>query len=238
MPTPFSPVQTQINTYFPPGTHPYRLFEGHIHRLVDRHASVLDIGCGRTAPVLRTLRGKAGRLRGIDCVEFAVQEPGLELIGNCFERMTDVDDASVDLAYSRSVMEHIRDVDRAFAELGRVLRPGGAYLFLTPNAWDYATIVSRLIPNRFHGRIVKLVEGRDSNDVFPAYYRANSMAAITALALWHGLRVEHMEYLGQYPAYFTFNRIAFYVAGVYERTIRLSPGLHFLRGWIMGVLRK
>jgi hypothetical protein len=47
-----------------------------------------------------------------------------------------------------------------------------------------------------------------------------------------------MEYLGQYPAYFTFNRVAFYVAGVYERTIRRSPRLRFLGGWIWGVLRK
>lgn len=205
---------------------------------MDGQSSVLDIGCGRTAPVLRTLLGKAGRLRGIDCVEFAVQEPGVELIANSFECMTDIDDASVDLAYSRSVMEHVRNVDRAFADLARVLKPGGAYLFLTPNAWDYATIASRLIPNRFHGPIVKIVEGRDPDDVFPAYYRANRMSAITALAQRHGLRVEHMEYLGQYPAYFTFNRTAFFIAGMYERAIRSSRSLHFLRGWILGALRK
>jgi ubiquinone/menaquinone biosynthesis C-methylase UbiE len=214
------------------------VFESHIQRIVDRDTSVLDIGCGRTAPVLRTLLGKVGRLRGIDCIDFALAEPGLELVRNSFERMSDIGDASVDLAYSRSVMEHVQDTDRAFSELCRVLRPGGAYLFLTPNAWDYATLVSRAIPNRFHGAIVKLVEGRDPNDVFRAYYRANSFSAITALAQRHGLRVEHMEYLGQYPAYFTFSRVAFYIAGAYERTIRRSPSLHFLRGWIMGELRK
>ncbi|MGD9507056.1 MAG: class I SAM-dependent methyltransferase [Geminicoccaceae bacterium] len=238
MPTPFSPVQNQINAYFPPSTHPYRLFECSIHRLVDRHTNVLDIGCGRTAPVLRTLIGKAGRLQGIDCVDFALEQPGLELIRNSFEQMGDIDDNSVDLAYSRSVMEHVQDVDRAFSELYRVLKPGGVYLFLTPNAWDYATILSRAVPNRFHGPIVRLVEGRDLDDVFPTYYRANSISAIRALAQRQGLQVEHMEYLGQYPAYFTFNRVAFYLAGAYERTIRRVSKLHFLRGWISGVLRK
>jgi SAM-dependent methyltransferase len=45
------------------------------------------------------------------------------------------DDASFDLVFSSHVMEHIPDARRAFAEVFRVLRPGGTYVFSVPMVW-------------------------------------------------------------------------------------------------------
>lgn len=41
-------------------------------------------------------------------------------------------DASVDLVITSDIFEHIRHPDRAFAEIARVLRPGGAHVFTIP----------------------------------------------------------------------------------------------------------
>ncbi len=41
-------------------------------------------------------------------------------------------DESFDLVISQDVMEHIFDPARAFAEIGRVLKPGGAHIFSVP----------------------------------------------------------------------------------------------------------
>jgi SAM-dependent methyltransferase len=54
-------------------------------------------------------------------------------------------DNSVDLAYSDQVMEHIHPDDAAsqLAEIHRVLRPGGAYLCITPNRLSGPHDISR-----------------------------------------------------------------------------------------------
>jgi len=41
-------------------------------------------------------------------------------------------DASLDLIVSSDVLEHVPDLEAAFAETGRVLRPGGLHLFTVP----------------------------------------------------------------------------------------------------------
>jgi len=41
-------------------------------------------------------------------------------------------DRSFDLMITQDVMEHIPDPDRAFQEIARVLKPGGAHIFTVP----------------------------------------------------------------------------------------------------------
>ena len=49
--------------------------------------------------------------------------------GNCVEIMKDIDDNSIDLVVSHGSIHHWRDVQAAFSEIYRVLKPGGlAYL--------------------------------------------------------------------------------------------------------------
>jgi len=49
----------------------------------------------------------------------------IRILRNGVENMCDVPTSSVDLAISISLLEHVRDVEAAFAEIRRVLRPGG-----------------------------------------------------------------------------------------------------------------
>jgi SAM-dependent methyltransferase len=135
-------------------------------------------------------------------------------------------------------MEHVEDVQRAYGEIHRVLKPSGCYIFLTPNLFDYASIVSSLVPNRYHPTIVHWVEGRKPENTFPVFYRSNTKSHIKKLATQAGFKVEQLHYLGQYPNYLTFNRALFWIGCVYEAAISRIPPLHFLRGWILCVLRK
>jgi 2-polyprenyl-3-methyl-5-hydroxy-6-metoxy-1,4-benzoquinol methylase len=79
-------------------------------------------------------------------------------------------------------MKHVEDVKAAYTEIDRVLKPGGSYLFLTPNRYDYASIVAHIVPNGLHATIVKRTEGREKIDTFPTFYRSNTETAIRALA--------------------------------------------------------
>jgi SAM-dependent methyltransferase len=231
-------VQAIIERYFPPQTHPYRIFQQTILEHVQPCHTVLEIGCGRAAPDLIRLKGRASALIGIDVVDFEIADPELLLLKVDVCHMSPLASGSVDLCYSRSVMEHIEDVETAYAEISRVLRIGGRCIFLTPSAWGYASIVARLVPNRFHASAVKASEGRSKEDVFPTYYRSNTFRSIRRIAGVTSFGVDYLGYLGQYPSYLTFNLTLFRIATQYERFLERHQRLHALRGWILCMLSK
>jgi SAM-dependent methyltransferase len=217
--------------------HPYRIFEREVERHLQDDHTLLDAGCGRTAPILQKYRGRARRLIGVDLVDFAPSVDGLELHHCDFASMP-LENDCVDLIMARSVMEHVVDPAGVYTEAHRVLKPGGRFIFLTANLWDYASLIARVVPNRFHPWIVARTEGREEEDVFPIAYKTNTRGAVTRFATATGFEIVAFDYLGQYPAYFMFNGPLFLLGTAYEKMIGRIPALHFLRGWIFVTLRK
>jgi ubiquinone/menaquinone biosynthesis C-methylase UbiE len=222
--------------YFPQD-HPYRTFEREVERHLLPEHTLLDAGCGRTAPVLEKYRGRAKRLIGVDLVEFDARVQGIELLHGDLGALP-LDDKCVDLIMARSVMEHVTDPAAAYREIYRVLKPGGHFIFLTANLWDYASLIAKLVPNRLHPWIVSRTEGRDEQDVFPIAYRTNTRRAVARWANEAGFEFRSFGYLGQYPSYFMFNGFLFLVATGYEKVIGNVRALNFLQGWILVTLRR
>ena len=226
-----------LRRFYADTKHPYRLFEEQVAAVLPRDGVLLDAGCGRTAPVLQNFRGRAGALIGVDLVEFVNPPPDAQLFNTDLANIP-VAPASVDVIMSRSVFEHLDEPAAVYREFMRILKPGGHVVFLTANAWDYATLIARLTPNRWHPRIVARVEGRLESDVFPTRYRTNSRRAVRRLAGDAGFQVEDFRYLGQYPNYLMFNGALFFVGTCYDKLVSRFELLRFLRGWIMVTLRK
>jgi SAM-dependent methyltransferase len=218
--------------------HPYRVFERHVEKaILPTTRTLLDAGCGRTAPVLRKFIGRVDRLIGVEMVDFVGVPADIETFNADLGRLP-LPDASVDLVISRSVFEHLTDPQSVYRELARVLRPGGRVIFLTANLWDYGTLIARLTPNRLHGRVVRMTEGRKEEDTFPTAYLTNTPRAVARLADSTGLEVEQFSYLSQYPNYLLFNGLLFFLGMCYEKVIARFEALRFLRGWILVTLRK
>lgn len=228
-----------LTRYYSGAVHPYKRFERHVDDLVVREGVrvLLDAGCGRTVPVLRKYLGRVGRLIGVELVDFTDVPPGIETYNADLGHLP-LDDGSVDLIMSRSVFEHLADPQAVYAEFARVLSPGGRVVFLTANIWDYGTMIARLVPNRLHARVVKMTEGRAEEDTFPTQYKTNSRGAVERLAQRAGLRIDAFEYLNQYPNYFMFNGVLFFLGTMYERLTSRFEALRFLRGWILVTLVK
>ncbi len=210
--------------------HPYRRLRRRLLELARPGLTILDAGCGHTAPNLQELRDSGARLIGVDLVRLEPQ-PGMELIEGDLARIP-LADASIDLIYSRSVMEHVVDPHAVYAEAARLLRPGGRWIFLTANRWDYVSIVSRLTPNRFHAAIVRRFEGREEIDVFPTAYKTNDRGQIAHYAAAHGFAIEAFERHGQYPAMFYRIGPLFLIATLYEKMVMRVRLLAGLRGWL------
>lgn len=234
-----SPLAIRLrDRYYTNDAHPYRVFERHVESLIGLQTrTLLDAGCGRTVPVLRKYLGRIERLIGVELVDFTDVPPGIE-VHNADLAKLPLADACVDLVISRSVFEHLTEPDKVYAELARVLRPGGRVVFLTANFWDYGTQVARLVPNRFHAKVVAKVEGRPEEDTFPTAYKTNTRGDIERLAAATRLQVARIDYLNQYPNYLMFNGVLFALGMAFERLTSRFEVLKGLRGWVLVTLYK
>jgi hypothetical protein len=104
--------------------------------------------------------------------------------------------------------------------------------------WDYVSVISRMIPNRLHGKIVKYVQGRPEEDTFPTVYGCNSRGQVRRLCSDQGFEIAEFRYLGQHPAYLTFNPVLYYLGTLYEKLILSSDLFAGVRGWMLVTLTK
>jgi SAM-dependent methyltransferase len=185
-----------------------------------------------------SLVDRAGTLYGIDVIDFTVSHERVHLFSNDVRDMKDIPSQSIDLAYSRAVMEHLENPELAYREIARVLKPGGVYIFTTPSIYDYGSIIALIVPNRYHAKIVSATEGRAGEDVFPTVFGSNSFRAIRAHAHEAGLAVRDIQYIGQYPSYLVFNRVLFWLGSMYQKVIEKFSFTQPLQGWIYCVLEK
>jgi ubiquinone/menaquinone biosynthesis C-methylase UbiE len=96
---------------------------------IARGKDVLEVGCG-TGLVLSRVAQVARRAEGVDLSPGMLahaRERGLRVREGDATKLP-FDDASFDVVYAFKVLAHVPDVDRAIAEMVRVVRPGGHVL--------------------------------------------------------------------------------------------------------------
>jgi ubiquinone/menaquinone biosynthesis C-methylase UbiE len=87
-----------------------------------------------------------------------------------------------DLVTANMVVEHLSDPAAQFREVRRILKPGGYFIFHTPNSRGYSTALARLVPEGIKGKLIYLLDGRQEEDVFETHYKANTSEQIADLA--------------------------------------------------------
>ncbi|OBK60176.1 glycosyl transferase [Mycobacterium gordonae] len=121
---------------------------------VRRSDTVVDLGCGY-GEFLNHVKG--ARRIGVDLNpdSAGMLDPDIEFHEARADQLGFLDDGSVDVVFSSNMLEHLQsktDVERAIAEVRRVLRPGGHFIALGPNIrflagaywdfWDHSVPIS------------------------------------------------------------------------------------------------
>jgi SAM-dependent methyltransferase len=108
----------------------------HAIAAIEPGATVLDIGCGAGMDLLLAARrvGPRGRAIGVDMTPAMAEKAGASAkaagLSNVEIRVGDalalpVEDASIDVVISNGVINLTPDKEKAYAEIFRVLKPGG-----------------------------------------------------------------------------------------------------------------
>jgi SAM-dependent methyltransferase len=143
---------------------------------------------------------------------------------------------SFDLVTANMVFEHLMLPETQMLEINKSLKPDGVLIFHTPNVWGYSTIFARLIPEKIKSAIIYFLQDRKEEDVFPTYYRINSIFRIERCAKSAGFMPEKLKLICTAPQFIV---IPFLV--VFELLwIRLLMTQSFrkLRTNIIAILRK
>jgi ubiquinone/menaquinone biosynthesis C-methylase UbiE len=187
-------------------------------KLVHDYTRLLDAGCG-PGGLVKQYVDMAELVVGVDRYAASFQEPAE--ISTLVESDLDAlpfPDASFDVVTCSWVLEHMKEPKRVFAEISRVLKTGGHFLFITPNKRNYVVWLRRLMPNNVGRRATKAIYARDEDFINPTYYRANTFRDSNTMLSEVGLRCERFEHVGD-PTYLAFNELLFRVSVVMERAI-------------------
>lgn len=199
---------------------------------------LLDYGAGRGSLNSMDFRSSALEVCGVDISPSIQHNPhlnGYAVLG--LDGAIPYGDASFDVALSSNVIEHLEHPVSVFREVHRVLKPGGRFLFKTPNAWHYMPVIARLTPFAFH-RFYNRLRGRKDLDTFPTVYAANTRRALEHLAWDARFVTPQLHFIESRPEYLRLSALTYMPGIAYERLVNRFSALAQFRSVIIGELRK
>ncbi len=202
-----------------------------VNALLHPSFTLLDIGCGRGAHAedqisfrrdLRIFKGKCKKVIGIDIDEKAKDNPFIDEFYLIKDGVFPLESNSIDIAICTGVLEHVGNTDLFFSECRRVISPGGYLCITTANKISYIGIISSVIPNSLHSRILKIVQPkREEVDVFDTYYKCNTIRKLRQMLNKYDFDNCVYGYEAE-PSYLSFWRF-FYWLGVIHG--KLAPNM-------------
>ena len=215
-----------------------RAYRDFVTSFLTPDVKLLDFGAGRGAQPQHRFRGVVAHVAGVDIDEAVLENPHLDdakvMAPNA---PIPYAEDSFDVVISANVLEHVEDPDAVFREIHRILRPGGVFVFQTPNKRHYVPMIARLTPHRFH-LWVNHRRGVPDRDTFPTRYRVNTPGAVRRLATQHAFAVERLDTIEGRPEYLRAFTPLYPLGILYERTVNATPLLAPFRVVMLGALRK
>ena len=199
--------------------------------LINADTVLLDAGCGEGG-LTSKYQSIARHVIGVDRYLMPIKDTvELKWIVDADLNQLPLPDSAFDVVMSSWVLEHLKQPEVMFAEVARVLRPGGHFLFITPNAYNYLIWARRLVPNNISTPLVDRIYGRGEDYIFSTYYRANTRRSIDRALLPAGFECRAFDYISD-PTYTAFNEALFRLSAAVESVLgRIPQSRVHLVGW-------
>jgi len=199
------------------------------------NSRVLDLGCGRGG-LVEQLDHPLNAITGVDVDEQSLHEhrlawlPRVAAVANTLPFRA----AAFDLAFSSWLLEHLANPAHTLREIGRVLRPGGCFVFITPNKRHPLAALNQVAGRlgRWQMQLVEQLYGRSAADTFPTCYRANSLDDLQRLSRQSSLILTHLEHIPD-PSYLAFTETIFHLTSRIEQQLPSNRYIH-----LVGILKK
>jgi len=142
----------------------------------------------------------------------------------------DLPENHFDVLYSWMVMEHVADPIKFMQSVYRCLKPGGVYLFVTPNRRHYFTRISATLHHlRLNELVLRMLRKSEVDDYhYPVQYRFNREKQINECAQHLGFHAPEYAYLeneGPKPYFPKPLRFIFHALAAKRRVIRNQKSL-------------
>jgi len=209
-----------------------------MERAVTPESRVMDAGAGAGEKFPYDFRGRVKEIVGVDLDPRVETNEQLDRGILCGLYDIPIEDDYFDVICCRYVMEHIDQPARFANEMARLLKPGGVFIFLTPQKWHYVCIIARFTPDWFHKFFNEKVRGRASSDTFPTTYLMNTMRDINRVMNAAGMRLEEKILRETVPAYLQFSLPTLLLGIAYERLVNSFGFLSGLRVHIVAKYAK
>jgi 2-polyprenyl-3-methyl-5-hydroxy-6-metoxy-1,4-benzoquinol methylase len=166
-------------------------------------ANVLDVGCGkgigRDVGLQQEIGKVAGEFWGIE-PDKTVPAPESLFFNyqHALMETAQLPENHFDVVYSSMVMEHVEYPDQFMMAVKKCLKPGGVYLFLTPNAKSIVPKIThwcRIL--RIDEMALRLVRSRESVDEYhyPVQFKFNTPQQINKYANQLGFSAPEYAYI-------------------------------------------
>lgn len=236
-----------IRKYYPNYQSPKRVYERLLEATVTPDTVWLDVGCGRRLTgnneLNQSLAQRARFIVGCDRDPHLKRHETVRHLVLCDAAALPFRNETFNLVTASMVAEHLEYPERVFAEVARISAPGGRFIVFTPNKWNYAMVVARLTPHWFHvayKRLTHFINRREwrsfEDDVFPTWYRANTVSALRALARRAGFEEVQITRHGLAHS-FGFVRPLYVLSLLFERLID-RPLLETFKADILAIFQK
>ena len=218
-----------------PGWRPAtELYAALVRQQLTPKARVLDIGCGRGG-LVEQLNHPLEHIVGIDPDWLSLHEHRLGLAGAvAFSDDLPFAPNTFDVAFASWVLEHLARPFHTFQSIARVLKPGGVFVFITPNGRHPLALLNKMMGRlgKVQGRLVAGLYGRSADDTFATHYRANILHDLENLATQSGLQLTALHTIPD-PTYLAFNRPLFNLMSHFEDLLPAGRKIH-----LVGILVK
>ncbi len=227
-----------IKKYYPRYEDKNKLFVEFIAQYLKPEVTLVDVGCGRGKETLCMYKEKVKLSVGLDMSGVVSLNKTIHFPLRGDASAIPLKDKSVDIIVTQELIEHMQYPEIFFREVGRVLKPSGIFILMTPNLMGWRSVISKFTPYNFHVYMNEKLYGVSKEDVFPAYYNANSSSRIKRYLNNAGLRRLNQIMYEPTPRTLTFSIVTVYLEIFITSILRKYRSLSSLRETIIASYQK